>query len=188
MSNPYAVPEATPTPAAIPPEVPHYSSMVQQMPVYAILLMVHGGIVILFALGIGLMAALFPIMAAGGEGQMADAEEEMVLRAMAIAYGVAAAVLGLIGLIQLWAGWKNFLFQRRVLGFVGIGAAFLSSLNCYCALTGLPLGIWGIVLLVHPDVQQAFRMSDSGKTRDEIVNHFSAIASPPPSQPPTPTL
>ncbi|MEX0825012.1 MAG: hypothetical protein WD119_02545 [Pirellulaceae bacterium] len=183
MSNPYAIPDATPAPSTVPPQVPHYSAMVQQVPVFAILLMVHGGIVILMGLGLGVIAAVIPMSAAANNAQGMDADEEMMLRFVSIGYGVAAAGIGVIGVIHLWSGWKTFLYQRRILGFVGIGAAFFSSLTCYCALTGIPLGIWGLILLLHPDVQHAYELAKNGMTRNQIIQHFSGAAPPPATQP-----
>jgi hypothetical protein len=50
-------------------------------------------------------------------------------------------------------------------------------------MTGIPLGIWGLVLLLHPDVQHAYLLTKNGMARDQVMQHFSAMV-PPPTQPP----
>jgi hypothetical protein len=158
------------------PQVPHYSSIIQQMPVYSILLMIHGGLVLLLALGLAVLAAVIPFgisLEGGADGAGIDDEERMMLYFMTFGYGLAAAGTGAIALVQFWAGWRGFRFRNRILGFCGVGAAFLCSLSCYCAPTGISLGIWGLILLLNPDIQHAFELARGGMSRQQIMRFFS---------------
>ncbi len=188
-SNPYVVSAASTAAPAPDPQVPHYSSILPQVPVYSILLMVHGGLVLLLGLALGGFAAVIPIglsFEEGGNGAEMDDQDRMMMYVVAIGYGVMAAGTIVIALVQFWAGWRGYRFRNRVLAFCGVGAAFLSSLSCYCAPTGIALGIWGLILLLNPDIKHAFELAEDGMSRQQIMRFYSGTPTAPAAAPASP--
>lgn len=178
-SNPYA---SVPQPGYVPPDPsqPHYSSIVQQVMPYGILLMVNGGLLVLMGLVLVAIPGLVLTMADGNE---LDDEETLVVVGV---YGVMGLVLLIGGALQLWGGWRAIHFRSFAWTVVGLASAAMGSLTCYCAPTGIALGVWGLILLLNRDVQYAFQLGKT-QTREQVMQHFSYRGDQwaPPGQPPT---
>ncbi|QEG42275.1 hypothetical protein [Roseimaritima ulvae] len=178
-SNPYATTQQA---GFMPPDAsqPHYSAIVQQMMPYGILMMVNGGLFALLGLFMVAMPALALTMAEGGD---LDDQETMIIIAV---YGGMGLLMLIGAALQLWGGWRAIHFRGMAWVIVGIASAAMGSLTCYCAPTGIALGIWGLILLLNPDIQHAFRMGKT-ESRDKIMQHFSYRGdqwTPPPGSPP----
>jgi len=115
----------------------------------SILLIIDGGLVILFALlslalnllGVGLGAV------GGGQNQGAAM--------MQGAAGVAGAIFGLcLGVVILLGAMKMMKLQNYGMA---MAASIIAMLTCsICCLMGLPVGIWSLVVLMKPEVKAAF--------------------------------
>ncbi|QDS94191.1 hypothetical protein FF011L_29690 [Roseimaritima multifibrata] len=138
------------------------SNIVQQVLPFGILLMIHGGIVLM----LGFCAAMFPVIALIAQ---VEPDEEMWM--VVGVYGVIASGLFLIGTLQMLAGWKAIQFRNPFWVYTGFGALSLGLFTCYCTPTSLGLLIWGVILMVHNDVKYAFEL---GKTmnRTEVLAVF----------------
>ncbi len=70
--------------------------------------------------------------------------------------GIFFAFVGLgISAFVIWAALKMRNLENRVLAIV---ASVLAMVPCLgpCCLIGIPVGIWSLVVLLKPEVQQAF--------------------------------
>lgn len=74
--------------------------------------------------------------------------------------------------LHLWAGMVNWNFRRRKLGITALGLGLISVLTFYCALTGIPLAVYGLIVLLNDSVIAAFEMGDRGRSYAEIDAAF----------------
>lgn len=130
-------------------------SLVAQVPIFAIVMIVHG---VLLA-GAGIYFLVFGVLfahnvaAAPGEPAGPDA---LMSSVMLGASGVIGVVDLLPGALQIWAGVRLRSFRSRTLGLVALGAGVMTVLGCYCAPTSIALLIWGAIVLTHDDVRSRF--------------------------------
>jgi hypothetical protein len=120
----------------------------------AICLMVLGGIEVAFAV-FGLLLALlgFSIIQAGAAGQGqpgVDADAGARLAGNII----GSVVTTCIGAVMIMGGYK----MKRLESYGSVmTACIVSMVPCsICCLLGLPLGIWGLIVLNKPEVREAF--------------------------------
>jgi hypothetical protein len=90
-------------------------------------------------------------------------------------YGGLGVVIGIIGLLNIIAGYRNFKFKGRVLGIVSLVAGLGTIFTCYCAPTSLALTIYGLIVYLNAPVAAAFRMGEEGYSGDEIAMTFSPL-------------
>lgn len=168
--NPYAAPtNPVQQPAGYAPGAPQPNNdgtMVWQVRLVAIFQIILGCIEMLA--GLGCASLLFFMQIAG---EMDNEDPEFIWVAMII-YGVIATVLLGLGALRLLSGLGCLSFKGRTLTFISLGAGLLSSLTCYCAPFSIGVGVYGLVVMLHPAVAQAFKMRAEGMSPDEIRSHF----------------
>jgi predicted Zn finger-like uncharacterized protein len=99
-------------------------------------------------LGIGIYAAGAAQARAGARGPGADLLTSGVTGITSDIFGVALAVLILVGAIKM-KGLSSY--------GLAMTACIVSMLPCHaCCCLGLPFGIWGLVMLNKPEVKDAF--------------------------------
>lgn len=167
MENPYQSPDTLHSkPHADDAIVSTYSGMVHQVGILGILLIIHG--VLLLAVAAG--AISIAIIAPGVEGAgMDETTKTLVL----IVYGGMGGLAVVTAIVQILAGVRLMRFQGRVLGIVAVSMGVLVWLTGVCALTGIPLLIYGLVVLLNSDVGRAFAMRKQGLSKREVVAAFS---------------
>jgi hypothetical protein len=74
--------------------------------------------------------------------------------------------------LHVYAGIRNFSFRSRTLGLVALAGGMVSMLGCYCGLTAVALGVYGLVTYLNPEVRYAFGLGASGRKRSEILASF----------------
>jgi hypothetical protein len=89
-----------------------------------------------------------------------------------IGLGVLAA-----GVLKIVAGILNLKFRGRVLGFVALGSSIVSMFTCYCAPTGIALGVYGLVVYLNAQAARAFALAAQGMGPDEVLANLEG---PPP--------
>jgi len=70
--------------------------------------------------------------------------------------GIFVSVVSIaISVFVIWAALKMRNLENRTLAVV---ASILAMIPCFgpCCLVGIPIGIWSLVVLMKPEVQQAF--------------------------------
>ena len=131
--------------------------------IVAMLMIVQGAL----ELGFGAI-----MLACGAMFLMVRAPELADMRGIAIIC-LVLSVPGIIGgVLHLWAGPANWQFRRRKLGIVALGVGLIAMFTFYCALTGIPLAVYGLIVYLNDSVTVAFEMGEHGKSRAEIDQAF----------------
>ncbi len=183
MSNPYASPQhesfEVPTDDFQIPKGLIPSGMVQQVRVVAILNAVQGLLELMLAAVLISMAVFMPLMMNSDpnfQRQMADqpnAGSEEMFMYIWIGYGIVGFVLLCLGVLRIFAGFRNWSFRGRMLGITSVSVGLLSALLFYCAPTGIGILIYTLVVYLNPSVAQAFELGKQGAPGDRILFEFS---------------
>lgn len=134
------------------------SRAVAHVPVFAIVLMVHGALV----LAMGLMLVVYGASLLWSFGTMPEAEQMppgplSMMPGMLIGTMIAEAALHLlVGGLQFWAGWRVRTYRSRGFGIAAGVLGLLTVLGCYCLPTSLAMLVWSLVVLLRDDVAQRF--------------------------------
>ena len=155
--------------------------MVNHVMPLSILMIVQGSLSALCGLGVGAMAFVMPALIKFQAGmpqrpamppQQMPPEMEWIMVAM---YGGAGVILLGTGILGIWGGIRIMKFRGRTLGIVALSTGLLGIFGCYCFPTAIALFIYGLIVLLNPQVKQAFEMGEQGRTSDEIRNHFARL-------------
>jgi hypothetical protein len=113
---------------------------------------------------VGILGGLFSLFAS----VMALINPQSLNTGVAGADKVAEQVGTVLGVIMVFAWAAMGLFAAfggfRMMGLKSYGLSFtaciFSMVPCYnsCCILGLPFGIWGLIVLLQPDVKEAFKM------------------------------
>lgn len=119
----------------------------------AIALMIVGGVsLIVYVVDIILRLAGVAMFGAAGGAQQGDAAHAMGFMVGSIVGGIVALCWGgivLSGAVQM--------YRLRGYGYA-MTATIVAMVPCsLCCILGLPFGIWGLVVLMKPEVKNAFR-------------------------------
>ncbi len=159
----FAAPTPTPAPGAPPPPPMSAIPVMPSTPVYGsagdevngpgIALIVLGAINIVLALGrMALMVTGFGMSAF----QSGSNEMEKAVLAFFGTFGLAILGIGLIGgLVILFGGIKMRNLQSYGLCMTANIIAMIPCVSC-CFVIGIPIGIWGLVVLSKPEVKNLF--------------------------------
>ncbi|MCA9120296.1 MAG: hypothetical protein H6822_33350 [Planctomycetaceae bacterium] len=183
MSNPYEAPlgEIPMETGGGPLPPPQEPGMVGQVRIVSILMMIQGALDLLAGLGlIGMgffMAfAMQEAFANNPQAQQGNGPPpETVVNMVSWIYGGLGAVVGSIGMLNLFAGYRNWKYKARTLGIISLVSGLGTIFSCYCAPTSLALCIYGLIVYLNASVASAFRMGEDGYTADEIAMTFSPL-------------
>jgi hypothetical protein len=178
MSNPYSTPSADSFDSSPSQYGP---GLVNQVRVYAILSIVQGALELLmglFYIGVGM---IFPQLIALSAKQQQDGggfngdgmNEEHMATFMLVVYASLGVATMIAGGLHIFAGIRNYNFRSRVLGFIALGGGLLALPTCYCSFTAIALGVYGLIVLINPQVAMAFQMRERGESVDTILAKFS---------------
>lgn len=133
---------------------------VRRMPVFAIVMMTHGGLIVLLGLVFVIYAFSLGVSFGSMEPPAASDAAQTLLPTMLTGM---MSVMGLVhlgaGLLQLVAGYQLLKFRFRWLTVTALVAGLSTFLGCYCGVTSLALLIVGLVVLFHSDVSKRFELS-----------------------------
>jgi hypothetical protein len=137
----------------------------------SIFMIVHGALT--FILG-GIYVCIGPLMLIGvNQDRTATAEDKQVMPIVsAVMFGCGALVL-IIGLLNVSAGIRCLGFRGRSLALIAVFSNVPVLCSGYCAVTGLGLIIYGLIVFLNADVAEAFAMRERGRTPDEIRAEFA---------------
>lgn len=125
---------------------------VNQLPIFAILLAVHGGLVV--ALSAVLVAFSISLFASGPTSPFGDEILNLVVLGL-LGWGAVQLVPGVL---QLWAGVRLFRWEGRPLALVSLWTGLLTFSLCYCFPTAVVALVWGLRSLNNPMVRERFRI------------------------------
>ncbi|MBL4845491.1 MAG: hypothetical protein JKY65_08200 [Planctomycetes bacterium] len=179
MSSPYDPPadlgrESSHLP---PPQVP---GLVGHVRVLSALMMAQGLLDLLAALGLtatGLFMkfGMADAMAQNPQLQQGGALPPGFMQMMTWTYVGMGVVVGLIGMLHVYAGVRSWQYRERNLGIVSLVVGLGTILTCYCAPTSMLLFVYGLAVYLNPSVNHAFQLGDKGISADEITLTFSRI-------------
>lgn len=144
-------------------------SMFAQLLVVGILQSVAGAMELMVAGIYTVMIVVFLTSANGGE-TLFEGGPPIVL----LVYGIIWFCVGLSGCLRLVSGISSFYFRNRLLMLISLVFGFVSIFTCYCAVTALPLGIYGLIIMLSPTAKRAFAMRRAGMSANEIRQAFNA--------------
>lgn len=174
MVNPYESPpdalQSGPEPD-VDPRRNASSGLVHQVGILGILLIVHGVLLLAVAAGGLFIAIIAPSALATAQDEAFDQQATATLVMMI--YGGMGGLALIVGIVQILSGIRLFRFRSRVFGIVAISMGVVVWLTGVCALSGIPLMIYGFVVLLNRDVIRAFAMIKQGKSKSEVVAFFS---------------
>jgi hypothetical protein len=112
---------------------------------------------------LGLATSTFNVIFAFSEPQIDPNEPEFIQQMKKSSAGpVVAAIQSAFVLTNLLIiGGAVQMMRFKTWGFA-LAASIIAMLNfgTFCCVLGLPVGIWSLVILLRPDVKQAFAFSD----------------------------
>lgn len=180
MSNPYEapndqVPQATTKPLP-PPQPP---GLVGHVRIVAILMIVQGVLELLLAIYFIVFGLFFG--STFGDAMMRDPNfrqgqgppPELMSAIMTATPIVMGAVGFVVGVLHVYAGFRNFLFQNRMLGIIALVGGMASIGTVYCCPTSFMLFIYGAIVYMNASVTRAFDMAVEGYPSDAILFTFS---------------
>jgi hypothetical protein len=144
--------------------------MVGQVKVVGILVLVHGILVILMG---GLYAVMGSVMLGIGPGPGAGGAGGPPPWIFAAIYGGIGLVTALAGLVNAIAGYRIMSFRNRVFGIIALFSNVVPMVTCYCALTGVALMVYGLIVLFHSEVARGFELVKNGASPEEVVGQFT---------------
>jgi hypothetical protein len=174
VNNPYRSPGADEPDASVPEEGvdPRTIGKARYVPTVAILMIAHGVLMFVAACGlIGMTVFMTPQIAQQIEDQqkMQRAQNpnapvftkdgwQTMLTAI---YGGMAAVLCIIGVVNLFAGIQNYRYHYRILGVISLVINMGAILFCWCLPFSLGLLIFGMIIYLSPEADRAFQWQSS---------------------------
>lgn len=123
----------------------------------AVVTMVHGGLLLLWGLGLLVSGAYMGFAMGGIEPTQPDAPPPEFMAG--VMSGVTLfMMLGQIipGILQVAAGYYMLSFRYRALAIAAYLTGVLSITGCYCLPTAILLGIWGVFVVFDKDVAARF--------------------------------
>jgi len=149
--------------------------ILSQIRVVAIMLIVHGSMLLLAGIFFLIMAAFLPgIITSSQQAQAAPANPngptpEQLSNLLTGTYVVMGLAAFLPGLIQLFAGIRNLYPKGRTLGIIALFSGLLSVASCYCAPTSLGLLVYGLIIYFNPTAVRAFELGNKGVKLDQML-------------------
>lgn len=173
FENPYLPPSSDePASAAIPSEWdedvdPRTIGKAKYVPRVAILMIAHGVLMFMAALGLIGMMLFVPQIGQQIENQqemqrqqnpnVPELSKEGMTTLLYATYGIMSAFLFLIGVLNFVAGVRNYGYRNRVLGIISLVLNMGSILFCWCLPLSAGLLIFGMIVYLSPEADRAFR-------------------------------
>ena len=80
---------------------------------------------------------------------------------MAVGYGIAASVIGIVALLRLTSGIMILRKRGRMFSIVMSLLGLVTVFTCYCSLTSIGLCVYSLIVLIQPSVMAEY---DKAKT------------------------
>lgn len=164
--------------------------MVNQVTIVGILQIVMGCMELFLGALLVFYAFLFSFVMPNQPG--AQAPPPQVMFWVSVGLAIVAAVVLFLATLRIIAGIYSFWFRGRIIMFISLIAGFLTSLTFYCAPFSVGLGIYGLIVMMHPGVRKAYEMAKQGMVAGQIRDEFARArfahppATPMPMPPQTP--
>lgn len=143
--------------------------MLGQVKVVGILMLVNG---ILLCLMGTYRAVEWPLTIVMGGGPGGGGMPAGPLLYVVIAYTALGILTIGCGGLNIFAGIRVMGFRNRTLGIVAIFLNIPTFLTCCCLVTGIPMMVFGLIVLFNADVTHGFEMVSKGATPDEVMRQL----------------
>jgi hypothetical protein len=172
--NPFRSPgNEEPASAAIPSESdesidPRAIGKAKYVPTVAILMIVHGVLMVAVALFfIFMIVVMVPLLGQQMENQQdiqrqqnpnaPPLSKEGMTTMLYAVYGGMSAFLFIIGALGIYTGIRNYGYHDRVLGLISLVLNMGSIFFCWCMPLSIGLMIFGMIIYLSPEADRAFR-------------------------------
>lgn len=127
----------------------------------AIALIILGGLIILHALAVLVMAVFAgAILNLPGAGMNANREQlEQLGPMLTVIYGAVSVFMIAVGGFVVFGGLRMMKLRSWTVALFAAIAGMVPCLSGYACLLGVPIGIWAIVVLSQADVKAAFQQN-----------------------------
>lgn len=171
--NPYAFQEGDHVPpVGSVPRSRLNPSILGQIRVVAILMIVHGTLLLFLGGGLVLLGVMFPaimtMQSEAMEPKPGEPSTEQLSWILLVVYGGLGMLVLTGAFLQISAGIFNLNLKKRMLGIVAVSVGTLSIFTCYCAPTSLALLIYCLIIYLHDTSKQAFALREQGYSWKEI--------------------
>jgi hypothetical protein len=96
-------------------------------------------------------------------------DDKIVLGVMSGVYLGCGAVLLAIGVMHVISGIMALRYKGRVFAIVTLFTNIITLLTCYCAITGIAVLIFGLIVFFNSEVTETFRLVAKGMSVDDAV-------------------
>lgn len=169
--NPYAA--TVPQTAYDPNALPGSSGLVNQVMVVGILQIVFGAMELLMGGFLLFYAVFFAVVMPNMPKAAANPPPPEAMFWISIGFAVGGTVVFIFSILRIVTGIYSFWFKRRTLMLVSLIGGMVTIFTCYCSLFSLGVGIYGLIVMLDPAVQQAYRLSAEGVSAEEIKARFA---------------
>ncbi|MEM9589179.1 MAG: hypothetical protein AAGA03_17995 [Planctomycetota bacterium] len=156
--------------------------LVNHVPILGVLMIVQGAMVLLMGGAAGLYAVFMPQVfeqireQAIARGGNAPPPPNVGLW-VGLVGGLLCLALVAVALGTIFGGLQAFRFRRRSFSIVVLLAGLVTIVTCYCLPTQIGLTIYGLIVLLNPQVMHAFRLADQGHAPADVQRHFLSLRS-----------
>ncbi|MDZ4848570.1 MAG: hypothetical protein SGI77_04700 [Pirellulaceae bacterium] len=173
-NNPYANPFAAKDVVAdyVPGPLPQQNGMISHVMVIGILQIVLGCLELFMGAVLIFYAVFFTAILPNMKNQSPPPPPEMMFW-MSIGFGVGGVIVAIFSLLRILSGITSFRFRGRTLMITSLIGGMITSLTCYCAPFSIGLGVYGLIVMMHPGVIKAYEMGTSGMAASEIKTRFA---------------
>jgi hypothetical protein len=137
--------------------------LIGHVPIIAALLIVQGGLELLFAL---FCYAFIALVYWGPEKELSG------MHGVAVLFAFVSVPSLVSGVLRIVAGCFNVRYRRRGLGMTALCLGLATMVTGYCAPTSIALAVYGLIVYVNESVTAAFAMGDRGRSVGEIRGAF----------------
>ena len=177
--NPFEAPQPAETKVVETTEYVHDGSgrtYVRQVSVVASLMIAQGILMFVFAVGcIGysiVFANIDEIVAADEKANFQNSFPESTQLMVTSIFGFWGALGIILAPLYCVAGVLNLGLRARGVGIAALLVGLGTALTVYCAITGIPLSIYGLIIYFNPAVAEAFRLRKTGLDKHEVLSTF----------------
>ncbi len=134
--------------------------LIRHVPILGVAMIVHG----VLTAGMGIFLAAFGVLYVFNLPAQAPGEATDDLSSVLFFVMILLAIPHLVpGALSVLAGWRLRTFRGRGLAIAALVSGVLTVLGCYCALSSLGISIWGLIVLLHPEVVERFDRANSAR-------------------------
>lgn len=88
-------------------------------------------------------------------------------------FGIAGGVTFLSSVMRIVSGSRLFFFKGRILTIISLFFGVLTAATFYCGCTGVPMAIFGLIVMFQSGTAYLFQLAAAGMTPRQIRDHVA---------------